>query len=422
MLAVEADALDRAIRGPRTRAVEQRTLEHALRDRPSISTEQALALKAVTMTDAPVAVIVGHAGTGKTFALNAARAAWTESGLRCRGVALAARAARELEAGSGIPSQSIASLVQDLDRGSLLLTHLDVLVVDEAGMVGTRHLHRLIEATTTAAAKLVLVGDPKQLAEIDAGGLFASLAQRLGHATLTENRRLRDPAQHATARALRDTDINAALQRMQRSGSLTLDVNADRLRERMAHDWYAEHATGRHAVILALHRHDVADLNQRARLLLAANGHLGSAVLEAGDLELRVGDRVLALRNDRRIGLVNGTQGTVVGGTDHAVEIETSDGGHIIVPREYVTAGHLSHGYAMTVHKSQGMTCDVALVLGDNTLHREAGYTSITRGRHRNHVYALAAIEPGEPTADLQHALALSTAKQTAHDRGGIGL
>ncbi len=232
MLALEADALQRAANGPRTWAVQRPALAHALRDRPSITTEQVAAIRSVTMTDAPVAVIVGHAGTGKTFALDAARAAWTETGLHTRGVALAARAARELEAGSGIPSQTIASLVSDLDRGTLRLGPKDVVVVDEAGMVGTRHLHRLIDATTSAGAKLVLVGDPKQLAEIDAGGLFTSLAHRLGHAELTENRRLNDPAQYATARALRHGEIHDALRRMERAGNLTLDPNADRLRDR----------------------------------------------------------------------------------------------------------------------------------------------------------------------------------------------
>jgi conjugative relaxase-like TrwC/TraI family protein len=254
MLALEADALRRAANGPHTWAVQRLALAHALRARPSITTEQVAAIRSVTMTDAPVAVIVGHAGTGKTFALDAARAAWTETGLRTRGVALAARAARELEAGSGIPSHTIASLLRDLDRGTRQLGPKDVLVVDEAGMVGTRHLHRLIDATTTAGAKLVLVGDPKQLAEIDAGGLFASLARRLGHAELTENRRLNDPAQHATARALRHGEIHDALRRMERAGNLTLDLNADRLRDRMTIDWYAERSTGRHVVMLALHR------------------------------------------------------------------------------------------------------------------------------------------------------------------------
>lgn len=422
MLALEADALRRAMEGPATVAVDPRALVTAVRARPSISVEQALAVKRVTVTDAPVAVIVGHAGTGKTFALDAARETWHNTGLRIRGAALAARAARELQSGSGIPSQPIASLLRDLDSGRDRLYRSDVLVVDEAGMVGTRQLHRLIDHTTKVGAKLVLVGDPKQLAEIEAGGLFSSLARRLGHAELTENRRLTDRTQRATAGALRYGDIDRALRRMEQGGSLTVDDNADRVHARMVEDWYASHAAGSHAVMLALHRSDVADLNQRARVHLIANDRLGPVVLDSDDLELRVGDRVLALRNDHKVGVVNGTTGTVTGADADAVQVETGDGDRLAVPVEYVAAGHLAHGYAMTVHKSQGMTCEVALVLGDDALHREAGYTSITRGRDRNHVYAVAAQEPAaRPTEDLRRALAVSTAKQTAHDRGGLG-
>ena len=423
MLAVEADALHLAIDGPATVPVRQRTLEEAWRARPSISLEQALAVKSVTVTDQPVAVIVGHAGTGKTFALDAAREAWQRTGLRPRGAALAARAARELQAGSGIPSQTIASLLQDLDRGQTRLNRSDVLVVDEAGMVGTRQLHRLIDHTTRAGAKLVLVGDPKQLAEIEAGGLFASLARRLGHAELTENRRMTYRAQQATAQALRDAKVDTALRRMEQSGSLTVDSNADRLHGRMAEDWYLTHTSGQDVVMLALHRSDVADLNQRARVHLVANDRLGPVVVDSEDLELRIGDRVLALRNDRTVGILNGTIGTVTGAEASAVHIDTGDGDRLDVPIDYIAAGHLTHGYAMTIHKSQGMTCDVALVLGDDALHKEAGYTSITRGRERNHVYAVAPQAPAAgPADDLRRALAVSTAKQTAHDRGGLGL
>jgi len=423
MLALEADALRRAIDGPRTVAVDPRSLMLAVRARPSISVEQALGVKRVTVTDAPVAVIVGQAGTGKTFALDAARDAWHRTGLRVRGAALAAKAARGLQSGSGIPSQTIASLLQDLDSGRDRLYRTDVLVLDEAGMVGTRQLHRLIDHSAKAGAKLVLVGDPKQLAEIEAGGLFASLIRRLGHAELTENRRLTDRAQQATAAALRDGHTDQALLRMEQSGSLTIGDNADRVHGRMAEDWYLSHTTGRDAVMLALHRSDVADLNQRARLHLIANDRLGPVVLNSEDLELRVGDRVLALRNDRKIGIVNGTVATVTGAGPEAVQVETSDGDRLALPIDYVAAGHLTHGYAMTIHKSQGMTCDVALVLGDDTLHKEAGYTSITRGRERNHVYAVARQEPAaRPADDLRRALAVSTAKQTAHDRGGLGL
>src|SRR3546814_9385744 len=110
MLALEADALRRSIDGPRTVPVDPRSLMLAVRARPSISIEQALAVKRVTVTDAPVAVIVGQAGTGKNFALAAAREAWHRTGLRVRGAALAARAARGIEAVSGRSEEHTAAL------------------------------------------------------------------------------------------------------------------------------------------------------------------------------------------------------------------------------------------------------------------------------------------------------------------------
>lgn len=286
MLALEADALDRATHGRRTVPVPSGLAIGAVSDRPSISQEQALTVRRITESDAPVEVVVGHAGTGKTFALDAARSAWQAAGLRPRGAALAARAAQELQSGSGIPSQTIASLVGALDRAEERLTPQDVLVVDESGMVGTRDLHRLIGAATEASAKLVLVGDPKQLAEIEAGGLFALLARRLGSVELTENRRMRDPAQRATARALRNRQVGKVMLRLHRSGSLTTDDNADRLRASITEDWFLERTDGKHAVMLALHRSDVADLNKRARLLLKDSGQLGPRVFANDKVEL----------------------------------------------------------------------------------------------------------------------------------------
>ena len=421
MLAIEADAIDRAIAGPPTAAVNRELVDAAIAARPSISREQAEAVRSITTTSASVAVLVGHAGTGKTFALDAAGEAWHNAGLRPIGVALAGRAAAELQAGSGIASQTIASFLKELDEGRRL-TDRDVLLCDEAGMVGTRDLHRLLVATTRTGAKLVLVGDHKQLAEIEAGGLFAGLARSLGAAELTENRRLQVPAQAATALALRNGDVDRALLRLHRTGGMTVGENADRLRSTLAEDWFLEHNDGKHAVILALRRSDVDELNYRVRRLLHRNGQLGDRVIATHDADFCVGDRVLALRNDRRIGVMNGTQGTIAGMQEGNLLVDIHDGRRLEIPARYAAEGHLTHGYAMTVHKAQGMTCEVSLVLGDDSLYAEAGYTSITRGRFRNHVYVIAGHDPDDPVAEVRRALDRSAAKQTAIEQLGLGL
>lgn len=421
MLALEADAIDRATAGPLTVAVPREIIDAAISARPSMSREQAEAVRSITMTSDPVPVLVGHAGTGKTFTLDAAGEAWIGAGLRPIGVALAGRAAAELQSGSGIPSQTIASFLKELGEGRTL-TDRDVVLVDEAGMVGTRDLHRLLVATSGVGAKLVLVGDHKQLAEIEAGGMFAALARGLGAVELTENRRLQVPAQAATALALRNGDVDRTLLRLHHLGGLTIGENADHVRSSLAEDWFLEHNDGKHGVMLALRHADVDDLNYRARRLLHRHGHLGDRVIATHDTDFCVGDRVLALRNDRRIGVMNGTQGTIAGMEEGNLLVDTLDGRRFVIPARYAAEGHLTHGYAMTVHKAQGMTCDVSLVLGDDSLYAEAGYTSITRGRLRNHVYVVASHEPDDPVADLRRALDRSAAKQTAVEQMGLGL
>ena len=142
-----------------------------------------------------------------------------------------------------------------------------MVVVDEAGMLGTRRLAALVAEADAASAKVVLVGDPKQLPEIDAGGLFASLAARLGHAELVENRRQRDAQERAAAEELRAGQVDRAVARLERHGRITTADNADLLRDGLVGDWYAARASGEDVVMVASRRSTVADLNERARQL-----------------------------------------------------------------------------------------------------------------------------------------------------------
>ena len=143
-----------------------------------------------------------------------------------------ATAAAELQTGAGIPSWTVARLLLDLDRPDPTtgqpagLPTGAVLVVDEAGMLGTRHLARLLAHVQHAEGKLVLVGDPKQLPSIDAAGLYPLLAQQLGAITLTSNRRQSDPADRHAVAAYRQNDITAALASYAQRGRLHTQPDA----------------------------------------------------------------------------------------------------------------------------------------------------------------------------------------------------
>jgi conjugative relaxase-like TrwC/TraI family protein len=398
MLALERRTVELAAAAARAAGVaNSAAAERALDARPSLGADQREVVRAITGSGRPVDIVIGPAGTGKTFSLDAAREAWEASGYRVLGTSLAARAAAELQSGAGIASQTIDRLRMRLAQGYERLDDRSVLVIDEAGMVGTRRLAAMIEEARAGGAKVVLVGDPKQLPEIDAGGLFASLAKRLGHAELTVNRRQLDPEERAIVAELRLGHVEAAMTRMERHGSVITADNADRLRDGLVGDWHAARAGGGDVLMVAARRSTVADLNERARQLLAARGELGEEVLAAGGLSFAVGDEVLALRNDYGLGVLNGSRGRVVSANETSLKVELTEDHAVEVPVDYIDAGHLTHGYAATVHKSQGVTCDRLFVLGDDTFTIETGYTSLTRGRLSNQLYLVA------PEAELSH-------------------
>jgi len=180
--------------------------------RRTFSVEQAELVRRLTSSGAGVEVVVGKAVTGKTYALDAAREAWEASGIAVAGVALAARAALELEASAGIASTTLARLLARLDdhRHGSPLEPGSVLVVDEAGMVGTRQLARLLDHAEAQAVKVVLVGDPHQLPEIDAGGLFRALTTRLPTIELTDNRRQQHTWEQVALDELRHGEVDTA--------------------------------------------------------------------------------------------------------------------------------------------------------------------------------------------------------------------
>jgi ATP-dependent exoDNAse (exonuclease V) alpha subunit len=348
-----------------------------------------------------VDVVIGVAGAGKTFALAAAHEAWTAAGYEVIGASLAARAAARLEEGSGIPSKTIDRLLAQLDRGRALGPD-SVLVIDEAAMVGTRKLQRVLDHAESGGAKVVLVGDPCQLPEIDAGGAFAGLASRLDPMSLTANRRQRDLWERDALDELRHGDTDRAFDAYVAHGRVHQRDNASLARELLLDDWWAARATGERPAMVASRLRDVDDLNDRARRRLQDAGVLPQGGLRVGQRLFAVGDEVLALRNDYRVGILNGTLATVrkIDLTHDRLQVATDAGRLIHVPFDYLAAGHLTHGYAMTIHKVQGATVDRTLILADDTMTREHGYTAMSRGVERNDLY----VAVDDPRVDERHA------------------
>ena len=294
-----------------------------------------------------------------------------------------------------------------------------MLVIDEAGMLGTLLMADLVERATAVGGKVILVGDPKQLPPIEAGGLFASLANRIPIVELVENRRQRDPEERFIANALRKGLTELAVRRLDRHGRVTIAHNSDVLRDQMTLDWFELHTSGRDAVMGAVHRSDVADLNERAHALLEAGGELGPLVAIVDERRYCVGDRVLGLDNRYDLGILNGDLGCIVGANSSSIAVQLDVGRRVDLPIDYVT-DYLQHAYSRTVHKTQGLTCEIAMLLGDDALYAELGYTALTRGTQENRVYTVVSNEDFEDRDfHLEHvvrALDRSLAKTAAID------
>lgn len=307
----------------------------------------------------------------------------------------------DLERGAGIPACTLARLLADLDNPTRVgLGWETIVVVDEAGMVGTRRLLRLSEHTHAWHAKLVLVGDHHQLPEIDAGGAFAALTQRLDPIVLSENRRQHDPVERAALAQLRNGDPGVGLELLTEHGRVTEHATRGEAIGELARDWADAALDGHDALMLAVQRPDLDSLNRAARDRLRAEGALEPDALHAGGRDYAVGDWIVTTRNDYRHHLINGQRGVVVAidPRRRTLVADLDEHGRIAIPTEYLDTGHVEHAYALTAHKAQGLTCDRTYVLGDNRLYREAGYTALSRGRHHNRLYTIATAT--EPVAD----------------------
>ena len=356
-------------------------------DTPGLSDEQQCVLTALVRSTARVDVVLGSAGAGKTVMLAALHTHYASQQLPVVGACLAAVTARRLEHATAIPSMSVARLAGRIRDGHPLPERC-VLVVDEAGMVGTRHYATLLAEIARVGGKLVAVGDRAQLTEIDAGGMFAQLSRSYRRGELADNHRQIEPWERDALTALRNGELLPAWKAYRDHGRLHRHVDHDSLRARIAEQYLqslGEGASPLDVVALTGTRRDADELNAQIREHLQQEGRLG-ADQTVGQGVLAVGELVLVTRNDNPRGLLNGSRGIVTAITARHVQLRLDDQRDVTVSAAWA-AERLQPAYAMTVHKAQGLTVDVALVDTTALPDRNAGYVSFSRARQRTEIH-----------------------------------
>ncbi|MEF2071925.1 Ti-type conjugative transfer relaxase TraA [Consotaella aegiceratis] len=348
-----------------------------------LSGEQVDALAHVT-EGRDLGIVVGYAGTGKSAMLGVAREAWEAAGFEVRGVALSGIAAENLEGGSGIASRTIASMEHGWKQGRDMLTSRDVLVIDEAGMVGTRQLERVLSHAADAGAKVVLVGDPQQLQSIEAGAAFRSIHERHGSVEIHEVRRQREDWQRDATRDLATGRTGNVITAYDRHGMVHSAESREQARGDLIDRWdrNRQAAPNSSRIILTHTNAEVRELNEAARDRMRAAGDLGEDVrvtVERGERSFAAGDRVMFLQNERGLGVKNGTLGTVDEVNPQSMTVHTDDGRNVAFDlKDY---DRIDHGYAATIHKAQGMTVDRTHVLATPGLDAHGSYVALSRHR-----------------------------------------
>jgi len=333
-----------------------------------------------------LASVVGYAGSGKSAMLGVARDAWQREGYNVRGASLSGIAAENLEAGSGISSRTIASLEYQWKHGREQLSENDVLVIDEAGLTGTRQMDQVLSAARDAGAKVVLVGDPEQLQAIEAGAAFRSLAEAHGAVEITEIRRQRDDWQRGATRALATGRTGEAIRAYGENGMVHGAETREDARAALIEGWNDARTSDpdKSRIILTHTNAEVRNLNIAARDKLRDQGEIGADVrveTERGMRDFASGDRMMFLRNERGMGVKNGTLGTVEAVSPGHMAVRTDDGRSVLFDlKDYA---HIDHGYAATFHKSQGVTVDQAHILATPGMDRHSAYVGLTRHRER---------------------------------------
>lgn len=371
-----------------------------------------------------VALIKGRAGTGKTTTAQAIVKAFREDGRQVIGAATGWDAAKKLQAESGVDeSHSIASLLGKLDKDKIHLTPRSVLLVDEAGMVGTPSMKALLDHAHRAKAKVLLQGDPLQLQSVERGAPMRALEKVVGAAELKDIRRQKRTVDRETAQAfyevggaeLRSRQQNldagqAILARLEARGQIVGHKSREDAMKALVQDYLTSPRSDREKLIIGGTRSDVTAINTAIREHRKSTGELGTEFQvkasqprtgQVFDLPLCEGDQIRFTKRNEELGLVNGIKASIcklhAEGEGHfkvRVRIESDiqkQDGRIVEfsTREF---GCMTHAYASTVHKSQGQSVAEVYHLGHAGMtDRQLALVSFTRMKEAYTVYGDAA-------------------------------
>ncbi len=397
-------------------SVSESSLLKALKERPTIKEEQAEAVRHICQSEGSIKVITGDAGTGKTFMLSATKDALEADGYKLRGACLAGEIADDLGKGTGMKSSTIHSLLWRLENGRETLDEKTVLVIDEAGMVGTRQMAELVERCQESKSTLVLVGDAKQLQAVEMGGAFQEIAKRTGEVRLTEIIRQKDEAEKIAVRAMGEGQAMKALTHYLQEGRLSVADDREIARRELISDWSEAGGMTRPQdnMILCSTNSDATLINREIQAHRKAAGQISEESLRIGETRFHRNDRIIFTKSNASIGIRNNNRGTVLSVNERLNTMQVQlDGG----PLRTISLNmypHVKLAYAATTHKGQGKTTQNAFVLTHEGMQdQHISYVQASRAKHETRIYTTQ-LEAGDKLTDLARRMSQNREKELA--------
>ncbi len=338
-------------------------------------------------TGGDLVALQGWAGTGKTYALSVAVEAWQQSGYQVIASAPSNKAVEALSKEAGLDNVlNTTKLELQLARGEIALNDKTVLIIDEAGMEGSRRIGLLIDKAEAAGAKIVLQGDTKQLQSIEAGAAMRGVIEKTGAAELGHDSVVRQKAEiyKEIARDVREGRAYEAITKLEKNGDISAHKDAKEAHKGASNAYLQDLAKGKESILVAFTRNEVKQLNAGVREALKEQGAIEKTGHEFktanGTREFVNGDKVIfgekqSFENSQ---VINGSRGVVEAVTDKSIFVRLDDTKELVrVDPE--TYNKLDHGHATTVHKAQGLSTDTAHVVVGDRSNQEWAYVAVSR-------------------------------------------
>jgi Ti-type conjugative transfer relaxase TraA len=383
----------------------------------SLSYEQKKAVRHLTQSMGSIHAVFGRAGTGKTYMLKVTHDVWKKAGYEVIGASLSGKAALGLQTDTGIPSSTLHRLLGELNSGKRKLNSKTIVVVDEAGMIGTKQMTELITHVKRSNAALKLIGDPLQLQSVDAGGPFQAIGKEVNAFVMKDIRRQKAKWCRDAVIGMMEGRAEEVLTEYAKRGLFTIAENREEAMKALVKDWKRKGIKApKDNLIFTSTNFEAATINRMIQHDRKLKGQLGLQYATVGEDRFYKGDRVLLCKNMQSLDICNGQLGTVCGinSLRSTLSLRTDDGRIVtILLGQY---SDIKLGYALTTHKGQGVTTRNAfLLMGGNMTDRELGYVQFSRASHVTKLYIDKA-ELGESFADLAQQMNKSHQKDLAVD------